>query len=184
MLKKLRKPLIYITVLIGLVLIIRSLPLGQPPAKNSTHTESSSFYATQLVDSNDMTQDLKQYQGKIVVVNFWATWCPPCREEMPELSAFHDAYQDKNVTVLGIAVDDPAAVKEFLAATPVSYPVLIGEMEANALGDRLGNDKGILPYTVILNADGTIVSTHFGRVDGKLLAQSIAPVLHKALPLD
>ncbi|MDD2833556.1 MAG: TlpA disulfide reductase family protein [Methylotenera sp.] len=177
MLKKLSKPLIYIALLIGFVLTIRSLPLGKPQVDDVAHTGVTSFYATQLVDSKDMMQDLKQYQGKIVVVNFWATWCPPCREEMPELSAFHEAYQDKNVTVLGIAVDEPNAVKEFLAATPVSYPVLIGEMEANALGDQLGNDKGILPYTVILNTDGTLVSTHFGRVDGKMLAQSIAPIL-------
>jgi thiol-disulfide isomerase/thioredoxin len=135
------------------------------------------LFASQLPNPDGITQDLNQYKGKIIVLNFWATWCPPCREEMPELSELYTEYKNKNIVVLGVAVDELALVKEFSVATPVSYPLFAAENEGMALGNDLGNDKGVLPYTVIINQDGAVVDTYFGRINKTLLESALRPLL-------
>ncbi|MEY3882783.1 MAG: hypothetical protein RLZZ379_61 [Pseudomonadota bacterium] len=126
---------------------------------------------------NGVSQALSQYQGKIIVLNFWATWCSPCREEMPELSQLYEEYKSKNVVVLGVAVDELALVKEFSQATPVSYPLFAAENDGMNLTANLGNDKGILPYTVIIKPDGSVVKTFFGRINKALILASLKPLL-------
>lgn len=138
---------------------------------------SDALYAANFPDSEGETQSLEQWRGKLLVVNFWATWCPPCREEMPELSQFHERYQDKGIVVLGIATDDVAKIREFSKETKVSYPLLAGDMDAVNLGNALGNNKGILPYTVILDRDGKVVKTYFGRVNSVMLEEALLPLL-------
>ena len=90
------------------------------------------------------------------MLNFWATWCPPCREEMPDFSKLYQNYQHQNVVVLGAAADELAAVRHYLAASPVSYPIIVGDMEAMALASNLGNAQGALPFTVFINTDGIV----------------------------
>ena len=113
------------------------------------------------------------------MLNFWATWCPPCREEMPELSELYTEYKNKNVVVLGLAVDELALVKEFSVKTPVSYPLFAAENEGMELGNSLGNDKGVLPYTVIINQNGAVVDTYFGRINKSLIETAILPLLSR-----
>lgn len=96
---------------------------------------------------------------------------------MPELIALQQSYQDKNVVVLGIALDDPALVAEYLKATPVNYPIFASETAGSLLGEQLGNDKGVLPYTVIIDADGKIISTHFGRITKAIIEATIQPLV-------
>ena len=98
------------------------------------------------------------------MLNFWATWCPPCREEMPELSELNKKYQAKNVVVLGVSTDDVLTVKKFTDENKVSYPLLAADMAGNDLAFSLGNDQDILPFTVIIKADGTVAKTFFGRL--------------------
>ena len=124
-----------------------------------------------------MSQDLNKYKGKIIVLNFWATWCPPCREEMPELSQLYAEYKNKNVVVLGVAIDELGLVKEFSQNSPVNYPLFVAEDEGMNLGGKLGNDKDVLPYTVIINKDGLVVETYFGRINKALLETSLRPLL-------
>jgi thiol-disulfide isomerase/thioredoxin len=138
---------------------------------------TQTFFASKLPNENGVSQDLNQYKGKIIVLNFWATWCPPCREEMPELSQLHTEYKNKNVVVLGVAIDELALVKEFTKATPVSYPLFAAENEGMDLGSNLGNDKGVLPYTVIINSDGVVADTYFGRINKGLLVAALQPLL-------
>lgn len=138
---------------------------------------TQALFASQLSNANGVNQDLSQYKGKIIVLNFWATWCPPCREEMPELSALHNEYKNKNVLVLGIAVDELDLVKKFSEESPVSYPLFAAENEGMELGSSLGNDKGVLPYTVIINADGSVVDTYFGRINKTLLESALRPLI-------
>ena len=121
--------------------------------------------------------DISANKGEIYFINFWATWCPPCREEMPELSELYTEYKNKNVVVLGLAVDELALVKEFSVATPVSYPLFAAENDGMVLGNDLGNDKGVLPYTVIINQQGVVVDTYFGRINKTLLEAAIRPLL-------
>lgn len=111
------------------------------------------------------------------MLNFWATWCPPCREEMPELSELHTEYNNKNVVVLGVAIDELALVKEFTQESPVSYPLFSAENEGMELASNLGNDKGVLPYTVIINTQGNVVNSYFGRINKTLISEALLPLL-------
>ncbi|MDP2152308.1 MAG: TlpA disulfide reductase family protein [Methylotenera sp.] len=144
---------------------------------NKNKLSSVPLYAANLPDVSGKTQNLGQYEGKIIVVNFWATWCPPCKEEMPELIALQQSFKDKNVIVLGIAIDEPAVVAEYLKIAPVNYPIVVSEAEGSLLGEQLGNDKGVLPYTVFINADGKVVNTHFGRINKIILEAAIKPLI-------
>jgi thiol-disulfide isomerase/thioredoxin len=140
------------------------------PAKSSG---SDLLFASTLLDANDTSQALTQYRGKTLVINFWATWCPPCREEMPELSLLHTEFESQNVVVIGIAIDNSEAVNTFLKEAPVSYPVLLAEDEGMGIGDSLGNDKGVLPYTIIIDSSGQIRNRFFGRITQTLLAEHL-----------
>ncbi|MDI1309011.1 MAG: TlpA disulfide reductase family protein [Methylotenera sp.] len=146
-------------------------------ATDHSKLSTQSLFASKLSNPDGIIQDLSQFKGKIIVLNFWATWCPPCREEMPELSELYTEYKNKNVVVLGMAVDELALVKEFSATTPVSYPLLAAENEGMVLGNDLGNDKGVLPYTVIINESGAVVDTYFGRINKSLLETALRPLL-------
>lgn len=96
---------------------------------------------------------------------------------MPELSQLQQQYQNKNVVVLGIAVDEVSLVKEFTQATPVSYPLVADENTGMGLAISLGNDQGALPYTVIIDANGKVIQTFFGRISKPLLESALAPLL-------
>jgi thiol-disulfide isomerase/thioredoxin len=138
---------------------------------------TQALFAANLPDPSGKTQAVKQWQGKVAVVNFWATWCPPCREEMPELSQLQDKYRSQGVVVLGIAADELDKVKEFSKSMPVSYALLVGDFEGMNLAQSLGNHNGVLPYTVILNADGQVVKSYFGRINLQQLEQTLQPLL-------
>jgi len=154
--------------------------LINPIISDTSNLNTSTLYAAHFTDSSGNPQALKQWQGKIVVVNFWATWCPPCREEMPELSRLQDQYRNSGVIVLGIATDDVDKIREFSKEIQVNYPLLAGDMEGMNLAASLGNDKGVLPYTVIIKTDGTVAKTYFGRVNRALLEQTLLPLIKLA----
>lgn len=115
-----------------------------------------------LPDANDSAQSMQQWQGKILVVNFWATWCPPCREEMPGFSRLHRKLEGKGVQFVGIGIDSAVKIKEFSKLTPVSYPLLVGSPGLMEIVSLLGNNAGGLPYTVILDRDGHLERTRLG----------------------
>lgn len=102
------------------------------------------------------------WAGRPVLINVWASWCGPCIEEMPELQRFH-AKQDANgVQVVGIALDDAEAVRDFLQRVPVDYPILVDDAGPADAGVRLGNPKGVLPYSVLVSADGVLLKQRIG----------------------
>lgn len=135
------------------------------------------FFSTQLTDENNHIQNLNQYRGKIIVVNFWATWCPTCRNEMPDLLAFHEENAKNNVTVLGIAVDKVEQVKAFTTRTSVAFPLFASEEKAMELARDLGNDFGWLPYTIIIDREGKVAKTIYGRIDKANLQTEINKLL-------
>lgn len=129
------------------------------------------LWAARLHGADGKTYALKQYMGKPLVVNFWATWCDPCREEMPEISDLAQHYPQ--ISVIGLAVDEASAVHAFSQSDPVSYPLLIAENEGMLLAEALGNHKGVLPFTVILSPQGAITHTFFGRVNREMLLKAL-----------
>jgi len=176
------QPYRHLLVLVAVILAGWGLSkfLIQPPVaegEGASNLAATALFAASFPDSAGQTQSLKQWQGKILVVNFWATWCPPCLEEMPELSQLNETYQNRNVAVIGISTDDVAKIRTFAKNSPVSYPLLAGDFEAMNLSERLGNSKGALPYTVIVRPDGTIANSYFGRINQALLEQTLLPLI-------
>ena len=102
-------------------------------------------------------------RGRPLLLNFWATWCPPCVKEMPEIDRFRPALAARGGEVVGIAVDSPTPVREFLRRTPVSYPIALAGFEGSDLSRRLGNVQGALPFTVLFGRDGRIVQRKLGE---------------------
>jgi thiol-disulfide isomerase/thioredoxin len=96
------------------------------------------------------------YAGRPLLLNVWASWCGPCLKEMPELDRYARAQGDNGTQVVGIALDEAAAVRAFLQRIPVAYPILLDTPGPRDAGVRLGNPKGVLPYTVLLGADGRV----------------------------
>ena len=141
-------------------------------------TSAAPLFTSIINDPEGKPQSLKQFQNKTIVLNFWATWCPPCREEMPELSAMQEQYKGQNFLIVGLSTDDLEQTKKFIKTAPVSYPILAGDTDAMNLAESLGNDRGILPYTVIVDTKGAVVKTFFGRVNQQLLEKTITPLLN------
>ena len=107
---------------------------------------------------------MESLRGKPLLLNFWATWCPPCVEELPLLSSFYQLNAAKGWQVLGLAVDQQDPVKRFLARTPVTFPVALAGGSGIELGKSLGNLSGGLPFTVVLGSGGLIVHRKMGQV--------------------
>ncbi len=103
-----------------------------------------------------------EWLGKVMVINFWATWCPPCREETPLFVELQDRYREQGVQFVGIAIDDPEPTQDFVDTYGVNYPVLMGDAAAIELSKRLGNRFQGLPYTVVARHDGRIASRFSG----------------------
>ena len=178
MLSKFKNPIFFLVLIITLGFAVRYFMLNAQADDKGKASTQALFNAT-MPDEKGHPQALKQYVGKIVVLNFWATWCEPCREEMPELSKLHDTYKNKNVVVLGVAIDDVGAVSNFVKETKVSYPLFAVDMQGMQYATNLGNDKDVLPYTVIIKADGTVAKTYFGRVTKPLLEETLANLVIK-----
>ena len=159
--------------------------LTPPPAKTDQPPTQiapkaiADLFASRLPDTNGKQRLLADWRSQILVVNFWASWCQPCREEMPAFSRLHTKYAGNNVQFVGIALDNPANVAEFSKKIPVSYPLLIAETEGSELLRQLGNPQLGLPYTIILRPHGEVALTRLGKLSesqlDEFLQKSIAP---------
>lgn len=126
-----------------------------------------------LLDATGSTQKLSQWQGKILVVNFWATWCPPCVEEMPELVALQKEMATRNIQVIGIGIDSASNISEFSRKHNIDYPLYIAGTNGTELSKQLGNQVGALPYTVLIGTDGQVKKTYLGRLKFRQLRQDL-----------
>jgi len=133
-----------------------------------------SLYSQSLNDLAGKPQSLAQWKGKPLLVNFWASWCAPCVQEMPELSALAAKDGGKRFNVIGIGIDSPSNLVQFTQKTKVSYPLYVGGMGATDLARGLGNDKGGLPYTVLIGADGKVIKTYLGKLKFDQLKADLA----------
>jgi len=134
----------------------------------------SQFYGRTMPDSTGKQVDMKQWKGKPLVLNFWATWCAPCVEEMPELTALQSELQSKNIQILGIGIDNPASISAFAEKYKIAYPLYVAGMEGSELSRQLGNQAGGLPFTVLVDASGKVRKTYLGRLKMDALRRDIA----------
>ena len=110
-----------------------------------------------LPDLDGRQRSISEWDGKVVAVNFWATWCPPCLKEVPEFVTLQEKYRAEGLQFIGIALQKPEDVREFVAEHKVNYTILTGELEVVKLAEAYGNSIGALPYTAIIDKDGRIV---------------------------
>ncbi len=134
-------------------------------------------FAVSFKDLDDRLQPLKQWRGKVVVLNFWAPWCPPCREEMPDFIKLQDKYRERGLVFIGVALDEKIKVQAFADEIGVNYPILLGEMEAVDLARKIGNRLGGLPFTVVINRNGKVVASEVGGLTLARMEKIVLPLL-------
>ncbi|MBX3652981.1 MAG: TlpA family protein disulfide reductase [Ramlibacter sp.] len=117
---------------------------------------------------------LQTFRGRPLLINFWATWCPPCVEELPLLDRFYGQNSANGFQIIGLAIDQPTPVRAFLQKTPVRFPVGLAGLTGTDLGRSLGNLTGALPFTVVFNAAGEVVQRKMGKVSSEDLQQWLA----------
>lgn len=133
--------------------------------------------ALSLPDQAGRPQSLAQWRGKVLVVNFWATWCAPCREEMPDLVRAQKEFGAKGLQIIGIAADNADKVQQFAKEIDLNYPALIGGYGAIDLSKDLGNSLAALPFTVILDRQGKVAYTHLGPIKPDKLRDVVTKLL-------
>ena len=135
---------------------------------------AANLYAMSLNDLSGKSQPLAQWKGKPLLVNFWASWCGPCVQEMPELSALAAKDGGKRFNVIGIGIDSPSNLVQFTQKTKVAYPLYVGGMGGTDLARGLGNANGGLPFTVLIGADGQVRKTYLGKLKFDELKSDLA----------
>jgi len=130
-----------------------------------------------LPDLQQTPQPLSQWLGNVVVLNFWATWCPHCRREIPHFMRMQDSLGAQGLQFVGVALDDADKVIAYSRATGINYPILLGGASATMLSQAAGNRLGGLPYTVVFDRQGNAVATLTGSTSESQLAELVMPLL-------
>ena len=137
-------------------------PQDASPAQNAQTAESFWNLSFDAPDGKPLA--MSSFRGKLLLVNFWATWCPPCVEELPLLDYFYQENKDKNVQIVGLAVDQPSAVQAWLKTRPLNFPVGMAGLAGTELSKSLGNISGGLPFTVVFGPSGQLLHRKIGKV--------------------
>jgi thiol-disulfide isomerase/thioredoxin len=146
-------------------------------AEGGSPAVAERLYSTRLPDANGNPQLLDQWRGRVLVVNFWATWCAPCREEIPGFVRLQERHGGRGLQFVGIAIDQPGKVADFAREFRINYPLLIGGMESLDLLRQAGNRQAVLPYTVVIDRDGRVASRQPGGLKESRVEELIKPLL-------
>jgi thiol-disulfide isomerase/thioredoxin len=149
-------------------------------APDSTNAATDALYAVSLPDLDLRPQALSQWKEQTLLVNFWATWCVPCREEIPALVRIQSRYSPKSMRIVGIALDNPDQARAFAKDLGINYPVLIGSLNTMDLTRSLGNRGGVLPYTLALGPGGKVSKFHLGALKEPEIEALIAEIQAEA----
>jgi thiol-disulfide isomerase/thioredoxin len=150
---------------------------GRDDVDAGARPSAETLLALTLPDLAGEQESLAQWKGKLLIVNFWATWCVPCREEMPEFVRAQREFGGKGLQFVGIAVDEADKVRQFAGDIGLNYPALIGGYGAMELSRTLGNRLMALPFTVIVARDGTIIHTQLGPLKADQLRLMIEKLI-------
>jgi peroxiredoxin len=160
----------------------QSSPLGATNTQAISEVETADLIGQPrpdftLTDIVGASVSVDQFDGQMLLINFWATWCTPCVEEMPMLSELQKKYRSQSFQIVGIALDDPARAAQFAQELGLDYTVLLGTAEAILVGRQYGNRAGMLPYSVLIDSQGIIRWTHLGALDLSELETQITALL-------
>jgi thiol-disulfide isomerase/thioredoxin len=133
--------------------------------------------AAKLPDLTGTPQPLDQWRGKVVLVNFWATWCAPCREEIPMLVKLQEKYGARGLQLVGIAIDQPEKVRPYAAEMRMNFPILIGSSDGIALARELGNKAAVLPFTLVMDRNGKIIAREVGALKAPQIEGLVSSLL-------
>jgi thiol-disulfide isomerase/thioredoxin len=173
----------FMTLMAGALFYAARLPVEEPQAGASTAAPAPvpamtlgvvSHPSFVLPDIDGVRHDLSEWSGKYRLLNFWATWCAPCRREIPLLKAFQAAQGDNGFQVLGIAVDFQDDVAEYAQKAAFNYPVLVGQEDAMAVAESSGIEFIGMPFTMIVSADGELLNAHLGEIHQQDLDRVVA----------
>jgi len=126
--------------------------------------EANSHPSFSLMGLDGEMRDFDEFAGRHRMLNFWATWCAPCRREIPLLKEFQAEQGDDGILVIGIAVDDLEEVQQYAEAAQFNYPILVGDIDAMAVAEQSGLQFTAMPFTMIVTADGEYLNAHFGEL--------------------
>ncbi len=149
------------------------------PYAQAPKIDTAALLATSLPDLDGQRRRVEDWRGKVLVVNFWATWCLPCLEEIPEFVRMQSRLGPNGLQFLGIAVDQEDKVRDFAQVHQVNYPILIGHAGAIELARLAGNAQGGLPYTLVLDRRARVIKTFHGGLTEAKLAPVIIPILQR-----
>jgi len=147
--------------------------------KQATAEATAALFAATFPDPDGQLQPLARWRGRVLVVNFWATWCPPCVEEMPDLQEARNAYQVRGVEVIGIGIDSASKIAAFRDRHRITLPLLVAGAGGSDLSRALGNGSGGLPYTVLIDQDGGLRERHLGQVKPEQLRRWLDAALSR-----
>lgn len=133
-------------------------------APDASATSADALFEATFPDADGKPQPLAQWRGRPLLVNFWATWCPPCVEEMPDLQRVREEYRDRGVEVIGLGIDSAEKIQAFRSKHQLTLPLLVAGVGGSDLNRELGNRAGVLPFSVLIGADGRVRERHVGQV--------------------
>ncbi len=131
-----------------------------------------------LPDVLGKPHNISEWKSNIRIINFWATWCPPCLKEIPMFNGLQQQFAYNGLQFIGVAVDDQLSVTDYMSKNDINYPVLIGDLAGIALSQKLGNTAGVVPYTVIVNQKGQVIYQHNGEISREKIIGVITPLLN------
>ncbi|HBA66620.1 MAG TPA: redoxin [Methylococcaceae bacterium] len=148
-------------------------------SKNQPETQSEAMELPnyRLPDLTGNERSPSEWRGKIVIVNFWATWCPPCREEIPEFIALQQEYQGRGLQFVGIAIETKESVEKYLDFVDINYPMLVAGDQGIILTQQWGNSAGILPFSLIFNQQGRMIHKQAGQLSRAKIVEIIEPLI-------
>jgi thiol-disulfide isomerase/thioredoxin len=149
------------------------------PLVPTSSISAGAIWSASFKDTRGASHSLGEFQGQVVVINFWATWCAPCREEMPGFVGLQDRWKGRGVQFVGLSDEDPAKVERFAAELKINYPLWVGTDTAGELSRRLGNRLGVLPHTVILDPAGNQIDMRVGPYTERDLEPKLAVLAPK-----
>ena len=157
----------------------RPLP-PQPASVEAPSIAPAALFAASFLDEARVPRALGQFQGRILVVNFWATWCGPCRAEMPAFQRLHQRWMEKGVRFVGLSGESPETAARFGRELGISYPLWTGGEEVQELSRRLGNRMRVLPHTVLIGPAGEVLEQRVGPYTEIELEERLGKIASKS----